>query len=134
MTKENFVNENKSVKTDFKLAKLIVKKYGLKSKVVLSKRSGTSTADYVVEDDIIELRKEYKNTAEFIISVLHEIKHALDANKLKPKQYWKKYKQASKIAGHRGLDRHDANKWEKRAEGWAQREWKNKWKKRFEKK
>ena len=133
MTKENFVNENKPVKTNFKLARLIVKKYGLKSKVVLSKRSGTSTGDYSVEYDTIELRKEYENVAEFIISVLHEIKHALDAKDLKPKKFLKKYKQASKIAAYQGLDRHDANKWEKRAESWAQREWKNKWKNKLEK-
>ena len=133
MTKENFVNENKPVKTNFKLARLIVKKYGLKSKVVLSKRGGTSTGDYSVEYDTIELRKEYENVAEFIISVLHEIKHALDAKHLKPKRFLKKYKQASKIAAYQGLDRHDANKWEKRAESWAQREWKNKWKNRLEK-
>jgi len=133
MTKENFVNENKPVKTDFKLARLIVKKYGLKSKVVLSKRSGTSTGDYSVEYDTIELRKEYENVAEFIISVLHEIKHALDAKHLKPKRFLKKYKQASKIAAYQGLDRHDANKWEKRAESWAQREWKRYWKKKLEK-
>ena len=133
MTKENFVNENKPVKTNFKLARLIVKKYGLKSKVVLSKRSGTSTGDYSVEYDTIELRKEYENVAEFIISVLHEIKHALDAKHLKPKSFLKKYKQAGKIAAYQGLDRHDANKWEKRAESWAQREWKNKWKNKLEK-
>jgi len=133
MTKENFVNENKPVKTNFKLARLIVKKYGLKSKVVLSKRGGTSTGDYSVEYDRIELRKEYENVAEFIISVLHEIKHALDAKHLKPKRFLKKYKQASKIAAYQGLDRHDANKWEKRAESWAQREWKNKWKNKLEK-
>ena len=133
MTKENFVNENKPFKTDFKLARLIVKKYGLKSKVVLSKRSGTSTGDYSVEYDTIELRKEYENLAEFIISVLHEIKHALDAKHLKPKRFLKKYKQASKIAAYQGLDRHDANKWEKRAESWAQREWKSKWKNKLEK-
>jgi len=133
MTKENFVNENKPVKTNFKLARLIVKKYGLKSKVVLSKRSGTSKGDYGVEYDTIELRKEYENLAEFIISVLHEIKHALDAKHLKPKRFLKKYKQASKIAAYQGLDRHDANKWEKRAESWAQREWKNKWKNKLEK-
>ena len=133
MTKENFVNENKPFKTDFKLARLIVKKYGLKSKVVLSKRSGTSKGDYGVEYDTIELRKEYENLAEFIISVLHEIKHALDAKHLKPKRFLKKYKQASKIAAYQGLDRHDANKWEKRAESWAQREWKRYWKKKLEK-
>lgn len=133
MTKENFVNENKPVKTNFKLARLIVKKYGLKSKVVLSKRSGTSTGDYSVEYDTIELRKEYENVAESIISVLHEIKHALDAKHLKPKRFLKKYKQAGNIAAYQGLDRHDANKWEKRAESWAQREWKNKWKNKLEK-
>ena len=79
MTKENFVNENKPVKTDFKLARLIVKKYGLKSKVVLSKRSGTSTGDYSVEYDTIELRKEYENgilneNSAFDMKIIHYLK------------------------------------------------------------
>ena len=74
-----------------------------------------------------------QSAKEFIISVLHEIKHALDAKHLKPKRFLKKYKQASKIAAYQGLDRHDANKWEKRAESWAQREWKRYWKKKLEK-
>jgi len=137
MTKENFLNEKTLSYTlkskDWKLAKLIIRKYGLKSKLVLSKRGGTSKGDYVVEKDEIELRKKYEDFSDFIISVLHEIKHALDAKHLKPKVFLKKYKQASNIADYQGLDRHDANKWEKRAERWAHKEWKRYWKKKLEK-
>ena len=136
-TKENFLNEKTLSYTlqskDWKLAQLIIRKYGLKSKVVLSKRGGTSKGDYVVEYDKIELRKKYEDFSDFIISVLHEIKHALDSKKLKPKVFLKKYKQASKMADYQGLDRHDDNKWEERAERWAQKEWKRYWKKKLEK-
>ena len=137
MTKEHFLNEKTLSYTlqskDWKLAKLIVRKYGLKSKVVLSKRGGTSKGDYVVEYDKIELRKKYEDFSDFIISVLHEIKHALDARHLKPKKFLKKYKQASKMADYQGLDMHDDNKWEERAERWAHKEWKRYWKKKLEK-
>ena len=47
--------------------------------------------------------------------------------------FLKKYKQASKMADYQGLDRHDDNKWEERAERWAHKEWKRYWKKKLEK-
>ncbi len=42
----------------------------------------------------------------------------------------KKYDQAGTIAAHGGLDPHDDNKWERRAENWAKREVK-KWLDKF---
>ena len=102
------------------IASELVKNYGLKSKVKFG--TGDQYADYVPETDTIKLRKSYSNIKEFLITVLHEIAHALDAQKLGHKKFKKKYDQAGTVAAHGGLDPYDNNKWEKRAENWAKRE------------
>ena len=100
----------------------IVKAYNLKSKVKFA--TGKTLAEYVPETDTIFLRRSYPNVKEFLITILHEIKHALDARQLGVKKFMKKYTQAGTMATYQGLDPHDDNKWEKRAEKWAQREYK----------
>ena len=110
-------------------AKSIVKKYKLKSKVKFGAKH--DYGDYIPETDTILLNRSYPNVKEFIISVLHEIKHALDAKRLTPKKFKKKYDQAGTMAVYHGKDPHDDNKWEKLAEKWAQREYKKKWSKIF---
>ena len=110
-------------------AKSIVKKYKLKSKVKFGSKH--DYGDYIPETDTILLNRSYPNVKEFIISVLHEIKHALDAKRLTPKKFKKKYDQAGTMAVYHGKDPHDDNKWEKLAEKWAQREYKKKWSKIF---
>ena len=105
-------------------AKSIVKKYKLKSKVKFGAKH--DYGDYIPETDTILLNRSYPNVKEFIISVLHEIKHALDAKRLTPKKFKKKYDQAGTMAVYHGKDPHDDNKWEKLAEKWAQREYKKK--------
>ena len=110
-------------------AKSIVKKYKLKSKVKFGAKH--DYGDYIPETDTILLNHSYPNVKEFIISVLHEIKHALDAKRLTPKKFKKKYDQAGTMAVYHGKDPHDDNKWEKLAEKWAQREYKKKWSKIF---
>ena len=110
-------------------AKSIVKKYKLKSKVKFGAKH--DYGDYIPETDTILLNRSYPNVKEFIISVLHEIKHALDAKRLTPKKFKKKYDQAGTMAVYHGKDPHDVNKWEKLAEKWAQREYKRKWSKIF---
>ena len=108
-------------RTDFQyIASELVKNYGLKSKVKFG--TGKSYADYVPETDTIKLRKSYSNVKEFLITVLHEIGHALDAKQLGVKKFVKKYNQAGTVAAHGGLDPYDNNKWEKRAENWAKQE------------
>jgi len=108
-------------RTDFQyVASELVKNYGLKSKVTFG--TGSEFADYVPETDTIKLRKSYPNVKEFLITVLHEIAHALDAKNLGVKKFVKKYTQAGTIAAHGGLDPYDNNKWEKRADDWADRE------------
>lgn len=116
-------------RTDFQyIASEMVKDYGLRSKVKFG--TGSQYADYVPETDTIRLRKNYSSVKEFLITVLHEIAHALDAKRIGHKKFKKKYDQAGTIAAHGGLDPYDNNKWEKRAEKWAKREVK-KWMDKF---
>ena len=110
-------------------ANALVKRYNLNSKVKFGAKH--DYGDYIPETDTILLNRSYRNVKEFIISVLHEIKHALDAKRLTPKKFKKKYDQAGTMAAYQGKDPHDDNKWEKLAEKWAQREYKLKWSKIF---
>ena len=108
-------------------ASQIVKSYGLNSKIKFG--ATTNKADYNWMKDIINLRRSYSNVKEFIITVLHEIKHALDAKKMGKKRYEKAYQQAGDIAVNKGKDFHDDNKFEEVAEEWGKKEylkWKNK--------
>ena len=112
------------------VANYLVKYYKLKSKVKIG-GAKHDYGDYMPEKDLILLKRSYPNVKEFVISVLHEIKHALDADRLGVKKFVKKYNQAGTMAVHQGKDPHDDNKWEELAEKWAQREYKRKWSKKF---
>ncbi len=101
-------------------ATALVKSYGLKSKVKIG--TGKQFGEYVPETDTITLRPSYKSAKEFLMTVLHEIKHALDAKRLGVKKYIKKYTQAGTMANYDGLDPHDDNKWEEKAEKFAKQE------------
>ena len=98
----------------------LVKKYKLKSKVKIG--SGKNFGEYIPENDMITLRPSYSSLKEFYMTVLHEIGHALDANRLGKEKFIKKYNQAGTMAAHGGLDPHDDNKWEERAERFVRRE------------
>ena len=110
-------------------AQRMIKKYKLKSKVKIG--SGKNFGEYIPETDTVTLRPSYSSVKEFLITVLHEIKHALDAKQLGVRKYIKKYTQAGTMAAYDGLDPHDDNKWEERAERWAQKEVKKYLNKRF---
>jgi len=109
------------------IASQLVKSYKLKSKVKIT--GGSNKADYNWMTDTINLRRSYPNVKEFIITVLHEIKHALDAKKMGKKRYEKAYQKAGDIAVNKGRDFHDDNEFEEKAENWGKKEylkWKNK--------
>ena len=110
------------------LASEMVKSYKLKSKVKIT--GGSNKADYNWMTDTINLRRSYPNVKEFIITVLHEIKHALDAKKIGKSKYEKEYQKAGDIAVNKGKDFHDDNKFEEIAEKWAKKEY-SKWKNKF---
>jgi len=108
-------------------AQQLVKHYKLKSRVRFT--SGNNMADYDWIRDVINLRRSYPTVKEFLVTVLHEIKHALDRKRLGVKKYEKLYTMAGEIAVQKGKDFHDDNKFEEEAEKWGRREyskWKNK--------
>ena len=98
----------------------LIKQYGLRSKIKIG--SGKNFGEYIPEKDIITLRPSYPNIKEFLMTILHEIGHAIDAKRIGVKKYIKKYTQAGTMAAYHGLDPHDDNKWEDKAENFAKRE------------
>ena len=102
-------------------AERLVKKYGLKSKIKFAR--GKDMADYNWVTDTINLRPSYPTVKQFLITVLHEIKHALDRKKMGAKKYEKAYSMAGEIAVQKGGDFHDDNKFEEIAEKWGRREY-----------
>ena len=112
------------------VASEIVKHYRLKSKVKFGTYGGDQ-GGYNWDTDTIMLNKYYPKVSEFIITVLHEIHHALQIKKYGRRKFMKKYQQASNMADLDGKDRYLANKWEKKAENWAQQEYRKKWKNNF---
>ena len=109
------------------VASELVKQYGLKSKIKFGVTGNKADYDWI--KDVIRLRSSYPSVKEFIITVLHEIKHALDAKKMGKKRYERAYSIAGELAVQKGGDFHDDNKFEEDAEKWAIKQypkWKNK--------
>ena len=96
------------------VATQIVKDAGLKSKVKFT-NTGKNKADYNVDKDIINISPT-NNLKDFLVTVYHEIDHALDAKKYGKKKYKEKYEQEMNYAVQNGGDAHDDNYFEKKAE------------------
>ena len=109
-------------------AQQLVKHYKLKSKIKFTR--GKDLADYDWVSDTINLRPSYPTTKKFLITVLHEIKHALDRKRLGVKRYEKLYSIAGEMAVQKGGDFHDDNRFEEDAERWGIKEYR-KWKNKF---
>ena len=102
-------------RVDFhQVATQIVKDAGLKSKVKFT-NTGKNKADYNVDKDIINISPT-NNLKDFLVTVYHEIDHALDAKKYGKKKYKEKYEQEMNYAVQNGGDAHDDNYFEKKAE------------------
>ena len=110
------------------VASELVKQYGLKSKIKFGVTGNKADYDWI--KDVIRLRSSYPSVKEFIITVLHEIKHALDAKKMGKNRYERAYALAGELAQQKGGDFHDYNKFEEIAEKWAIKEYR-KWKNKF---
>ena len=113
----------------YEVASKLLRDYGLKSNIKMG--TGKDFGEYVPETDTITLRPSYPSVKEFLMTVLHEIGHALDAKRLGVRKYIKKYVQAGTMANYQGLDPHDDNKWEEKAERFARKEVKKYLNKRF---
>ena len=103
-----------------RIAKEIMKKYRVSSKLEFSTRA--TKGDYDFEKDIIKLRPYYSSMRDFLITLLHEIYHAKDSKKYGKKEFVKLYQRAGDIVANQGKDFHDDNPYEIAAERWARRE------------
>ena len=116
-------------RADFQLiASDLVKYYKVKSKIKFG--ASANKADYNWMTDTIRLRSSYSTVKELVITILHEIKHAIDAKKMGAKKYEREYQKAGEIAIQKGKDFHDDNSFEEKAEKWARKEAK-KWIKKY---
>jgi antirestriction protein ArdC len=107
-------------RVDFhQIATELVRKAGLKSKVIF-RNTGDNKADYNVDDDTINI-KPTSNYKDFLVTVFHEIDHALDAKKYGKKGYKKRYEMEMNKAVDRGGDAHDDNYFEKKAERYGRK-------------
>jgi antirestriction protein ArdC len=100
-------------------AKQIVNKAGLKSKIVFAKRAGNK-ADYNVDTDTIYITPT-SDFKDFLVTVFHEIDHAIDAKKFGKKKYKQRYEMEMNKAVERGGDAHDDNYFEKKAEKYGRK-------------
>ena len=112
-------------------------KYYKVGSVKVKQKSMKDHAHYNVDTGTLELSTRYKTIKkrqieEFLITILHEIYHAMDAKKYG----WKKFKDmyememAYQIANDK--DEYKDNKYEIEAEQFGQKNW-SKWKTRFKK-
>jgi hypothetical protein len=117
------------------VAREIVRHYGLPTKVKFTMGRNTSNkdkGDYKFEDDTIFIRpKGYRSNEEFIITLLHEVHHAVRVHRYGLKKFLKKYQQADNVAMSIGGEKYRDNKWEKKAEGWAKHEYNRYFKDKF---
>ena len=140
MTKESLVSYSLSdgrtiliEEIDFNhIARKIMKKYNVRSKLKFSPRA--TKGDYDFNNDIIKLRPFYKSMEDFLLTILHEIYHALDSKHYGRKKFVKMYQRAGDIVAGKGKDFHDSNPFEIRAERWARRQYRGRWKHKMRKK
>ena len=100
-------------------AKQIVKKAGLKSKIVFAKRAGNK-ADYNVDTDTIYITPT-SDLKDFLVTVYHEIHHAKDAQKFGKKKYKQRYELEMNKAVSKGGHAHDDNYFERKAEKYGRK-------------
>lgn len=103
-----------------KVAKFIIRKHNLKSKVKFSKKSNDK-GRYDWQADIITLAPNPKSMLDFVESVLHEVDHAMMRKKLGADDYEWKYTRAGQIALDNGKDFYWDNPFEKQAEKYAKK-------------
>jgi|TARA_R100000742_G_C4275382_1_gene95811 hypothetical protein len=115
-----------------RIAEFLVNHYSRKIppgiKIVETNFSDNSLkGDYDVDRNKIRIRTSYNKKSDFIISVLHEIRHAMDAKDKGKNQYKKEYEMEMGRQIALGKDRYDDNKFEIEAEKWAQKEYRKRW-------
>ena len=100
-------------------------------------KSMKNHAHYDVDRGTLELSTRYKTIKnrqlkEFLITILHEIYHAMDAKKYGWKKFKDMYEMEMNLQIAKGKDEYKNNKYEINAEKFGQKNW-SKWKTKFKK-
>ena len=100
-------------------------------------KSMKNHAHYDVDRGTLELSTKYKTIKnsqlkEFLITILHEIFHAMDAKKYGWKKFKDMYEMEMNLLIAKGKDEYKDNKYEIEAEQFGQKNWK-KWNNKFKK-
>ena len=115
----------------------ILLKYYKVGSVKVKQKSMKDHAHFNVDIGTLELSSRYKNikdsqVKEFLITLIHEIRHAMDAKKLGWKKFKLDYEWEMNYQIGKGKDVYKDNKYEIEAEKFGQKNW-SKWKTRFKK-
>ena len=100
-------------------------------------KSMKNHAHYNVDTGTLELSTKYKTIKnrqlkEFLITILHEIYHAMDAKKYGWKKFKEMYEMEMNLLIQKDKHQYKDNKYEIEAEKFGQKNW-SKWKTRFKK-
>jgi len=112
-------------------------KYYKVGSVKVKTKSMKNHAHYNVDTGTLELSTKYKTiknsqVKEFLITILHEIYHAMDSKKYGWKKFKEMYEMEMNLLSTDGKDVYKDNKYEIEAEKFGQKNW-SKWKTKFKK-
>jgi hypothetical protein len=114
----------------------LLKHYGVGS-VKMKYKSMKDFAHYDVDRGELQLSKRYKTLKDsqvknFLITIIHEIRHAMDAKKYGWKKFKEMYEMEMNLLVQQGKDEYKDNKYEIEAEEFGQKNWKQ-WYSKFKK-
>ena len=114
----------------------LLKHYGVGS-VKMKMKSMKDHAWFNVDTGTLELSNRYKNIKdsqikEFLITIIHEIDHAVDAKKYGWKKFKEMYEFEMNLQVQAGKHQYDDNEFEIKAEKFGEKNWK-KWYNTFKK-
>ena len=115
---------------------ILIKYHGVGS-VKVKMKSMKDHAHYDVDRGELQLSTRYSRLKdsqlkEFLITIIHEIYHAIDAKKYGWKKFKEMYEMEMNLQVQQGKDEYDDNKYEIAAEEFGQKNWK-KWYNKFKK-
>ena len=115
---------------------ILLKHYKVGS-VKVKQKSMKDHAHFNVDTGTLELSTRYKTikkrqTKDFLITIIHEIYHAMDAKKYGWKKFKEMYEMEMNYQIAQGRDEYDDNKYEIEAEKFGQGIWKS-WNRKFKK-
>ena len=115
---------------------ILLKQYKVQN-VKVKHKSMKDHAHYNVDTGTLELSTRYKTiktsqVKQFLITILHEINHAMDAKMFGWKKFKEKYEYEMNLQIANGKDEYKDNKYEIEAEEFGQKNWKQ-WYNKFKK-